>query len=99
MGKLKWQAHNAKCLLKQMESNIYSYCSWQQEHVMRVNGVTMFNLFRDLPYKCKPESDPIASDSQYREDLIGWQLDDFELAMKHKELLENRQRKDRKLRV
>ena len=39
---------------------------------MKVNGVTVFNLLRDLPYKCKPETNALASDSQYREDLIGW---------------------------
>lgn len=39
---------------------------------MKVNGKVVFNILKDFPYLCKPENKPLASDSQYREDLIGW---------------------------
>ncbi|CAD8195192.1 unnamed protein product [Paramecium octaurelia] len=90
-GKFKMSNQQAQ-VLAEVEGN------WQQEEVMKFNGKTVFNLMKDFPFKCKPERFPLASDSQYREDLIGWQLDDFDLSMKYKEVLEERQRKDRKLR-
>ncbi|CAD8191075.1 unnamed protein product [Paramecium pentaurelia] len=90
-GKIKMSNQQAQ-VLAEIEGN------WQQEEVLKMNGKTIFNLMKDFPFKCKPERFPLASDSQYREDLIGWQLDDFDLSMKYKEVLEERQRKDRKLR-
>ncbi|CAD8095795.1 unnamed protein product [Paramecium sonneborni] len=90
-GKIKMANQQAQ-VLAEIEGN------WQQEQVMKLNGKTIFNLMKDFPFKCKPERYPLASDSSYREDLIGWQLDDFDLSMKYKEILEDKQRKDRKLR-
>lgn len=41
---------------------------------------------------------PLASDSNFREDLIAWKLNDFDLAMKMKTKMEEAQRADAKLR-
>lgn len=41
---------------------------------------------------------PLASDANWREDLLAWKMDDFELAMKMKTKLEEIQRSDAKLR-
>lgn len=41
---------------------------------------------------------PIASDANWREDLLAWRMDDFDLAMRMKTKLEEIQRADAKLR-
>ena len=53
---------------------------------------------RDLPYQCEPEKVPLPSDSCFRKDLQFWIEDNFEESQSHKELLEEIQRRDRKLR-
>lgn len=65
---------------------------------MTIDGRDMFVLERDKPYQLLGEISPLASDSSYREDLIAWKLNDYDLAQERKEKLEVLQRRDRKMR-
>ncbi|CAK59389.1 unnamed protein product (macronuclear) [Paramecium tetraurelia] len=72
---------------------------WQSEGKnFNVDERNTFNIMTDFPFEVYPEQYPLASDSQNRLDLVSWQLNDFELTMKHKEYLENQQRRDKQLR-
>lgn len=47
---------------------------------MTVGGKELFNLEKDKPYQLVGEVSPLASDCSYREDLIAWKLNDYNLA-------------------
>lgn len=66
---------------------------------MSIDGQEYLNWDKIHGYKLEYEAEPLASDSRYREDVIAWILDDFDLAMERKEKLENIQRADRKWRA
>ena len=51
---------------------------------MSVDGKCIFNIMTDFPFQVFPEEMPLASDSQYREDLIAWRMNNFDLAMERK---------------
>ncbi|CAD8080229.1 unnamed protein product [Paramecium primaurelia] len=65
---------------------------------MIIDGVEVLNWFKHFPYKLKYEEYPLASDSNYREDLIALKTGDLNLAQDRKEKMEINQRHDKKIR-
>lgn len=65
---------------------------------MYIDGVEVLNWFKNFPYKLRPEDYPLASDSNYREDLIALKTGDMNLAQERKEKMEILQRQDKKIR-
>ncbi|CAD8111127.1 unnamed protein product [Paramecium sonneborni] len=65
---------------------------------MFIDGVEVLNWFKHFPYKLKYEDYPLASDSNYREDLIALKTGDLNLAQDRKEKMEIQQRHDKKIR-
>lgn len=55
---------------------------------MFIDGVEVLNWFKNFPYKLKHEDYPLASDSNYREDLIALKTGDMNLAQERKEKME-----------
>jgi hypothetical protein len=39
-----------------------------------------WDFYEHFPFQLEYEENPLASDSIYREDLVAWKLDDFDLA-------------------
>jgi hypothetical protein len=58
----------------------------------------MFDVDESRYYTMKDEEYPLASHSNYREDIVYRRLNNFVLSQEFKEVLETKQRKDRKLR-
>lgn len=58
----------------------------------------IWNIKRDVAYQLEYEHNPLPSDSIYREDSITWKFGNIENAQAKKEMMENDQRADRKLR-
>ena len=55
-------------------------------------------MFEDFPHKLEHNQRPLASDSNYRLDLLWWKLKNFESSQNEKERMEVFQRADAKLR-
>lgn len=51
-----------------------------------------------LPHVLSNHRNPLPSDSNYRLDILYWKLKDFDNSQRTKEILEIRQRNDKKLR-
>lgn len=49
-----------------------------------IDGKEMFNINSHYPNILENDASPLASDGKYREDLIAWKLNDFDLAMEKK---------------
>ncbi|CAD8099746.1 unnamed protein product [Paramecium sonneborni] len=65
---------------------------------MIIDGIEVLNWFKHFPYKLKYEDYPLASDSNYREDLIALKTGDLNVAQDRKEQMEIKQRHDKKIR-
>ena len=55
-------------------------------------------LYDPMPYQLCYDSFPLASDCNFREDLLYRRMENFSLSQTSKEILETLQRSDRKLR-
>eukprot|EP00826_Nyctotherus_ovalis_P054216 TRINITY_DN7088_c0_g2_i2.p1 TRINITY_DN7088_c0_g2~~TRINITY_DN7088_c0_g2_i2.p1 ORF type:complete len:439 (+),score=126.82 TRINITY_DN7088_c0_g2_i2:96-1412(+) len=71
--------------------------SWLDK--LEINSVNYWDIAKAKPMKIIYNSDPLASDWRYREDLIFIRRGDLDNADKWKDALEIRQRRDKKLRV
>ena len=74
---------------------IYGY--WT--HQVFFKGAEIWNIDSVKPNRLRPVTNPLPSDGKFREDLLYLQLGDKAEAQRHKDILENKQRSDRKLRA